>query len=86
MFLSKILDISARKGAKFNKFISEFCPNLAKSDFLVNYYQNTAHADSFCSLMSKLCDRPLSFFFLQKMANSANFLGWFYDKDVFTPL
>ena len=51
----------------------------------INYYQNIAHAESFCSLMSKLCDHPLSFFFT-KMANSANFLGWFYDKDVFTPL
>ena len=39
MFLSKILDISARKGAKFNKVISEFCPNLAKSDFL-GYHGN----------------------------------------------
>ena len=39
MFYSKILDISARKGAKFNKFISEFCPNLAKSDFL-GYHGN----------------------------------------------
>ena len=51
----------------------------------INYYQNIAHAESFCSLMSKLCDHPLSFFFT-KMANSATFLGWFYDKDVFTPL
>ena len=75
MFLSKILDISARKGAKFNKFISEFCPNLAKSDFLVNYYQNTAHADSFCSLMSKLCDRPLSFLFLLKNGKQCKLLG-----------
>ena len=39
MFLSKILDISARKGAKFNKLISEFCPNLAKSDIL-GYHGN----------------------------------------------
>ena len=38
-----------------------------------------------CSLISKLCDHPLNFFFT-KLANSANFLGWFYDKDVFTPL
>ena len=51
----------------------------------LNYYQNITHAESFSSLMSKLCDHPLSFFFT-KMANSTNFLGWFYDKDVFTPL
>ena len=29
----------------------------------INYYQNIAHAEYFCSLMSKLCDHPLSFFF-----------------------
>ena len=51
----------------------------------INYYQNITHAESFSSLLSKLCGHPLSFFFT-KMANSANFLGWFYDKDVFTPL
>ena len=39
MFLSKILDISARKGAKFNKLVSKFCPNLAKGDFL-GYHGN----------------------------------------------
>ena len=31
----------------------------------INDYQNITHAESFCSLMSKLCDHPLSFF-LQK--------------------
>ena len=52
----------------------------------INYYQNIAHAESFCSLMSKLCDHPLSFFLKKKMANSANFLGWFYDKNVLEEL
>ena len=40
MFLSKILDISARKGAKFNKFISEFCPNWQEVISLVTMATN----------------------------------------------
>ena len=40
MFLFKILDISARKGAKFNKLISEFCPNLEKVISLVTMATN----------------------------------------------
>ena len=43
MFLSKILDISARKGAKFNKFISEFCPNLAK---MISFVTMATNVDS----------------------------------------
>ena len=39
MFLFIILDISAWKGAKYNKFICEFCSNLTKSD-LLGYYGN----------------------------------------------
>ena len=50
----------------------------------INHFQNLTHVESFSSLISKLCDHPLSFFFT-KMASSANFLGWFYDKDVFYP-
>ena len=39
MSLFIIQNISAQKAAKFNKFISEICPNLAQSD-VVGYHGN----------------------------------------------